>query len=387
MNLWGVFLTGLLAGGASCAAMQGGLLIGVIARHHPHPGEATKPSAAGNEKAPAMAATNAARVGGKPSGSASPSRGGKKPSPPLPPLTLRVRLGEDLAPVTGFLFGKLASNMLLGFVLGFLGSLVKIDSRISGFAQIAAGVLLLLLALAQLGVPGFRRFVVTPPQSWSRLARSGARSQSMLAPALLGVATVLIPCGITLSMALLAATSGSPLYGAAIMGVFVLGTAPLFAVLGVVARRSAASLRGRLGIAVGVVVLVIGLVTINSGLAVAGSPLTAQNVTKSLSGGPASAPESNVVTVADGIQTIAIDASSGAYTPRSIAAKSGLPTTLMLHTLNTRGCGTYFVVPSKDVQQLLPATGDTPIDIGVLTPGTVEFTCGMGMYTGTITVT
>ncbi len=386
MNLWGVFLTGLLAGGASCAAMQGGLLIGVIARHHPHPGEATKP-VVGNEKAPAMAATNAASVGSKPSGSASPRRGGKNPSPPLPQQTVRERLGEDVAPVTGFLLGKLASHMLLGFVLGFLGSLVKIDSRISGFAQIAAGVLVVLLALAQLGVPGFRGFVVTPPQSWSRLARSSARSQSMLAPALLGLATVLIPCGITLSMALLAATSGSPLYGAAIMGVFVLGTAPLFAVLGVVARRSAVSLRGRLSIAVGVVVLVIGLVTVNSGLAVAGSPLTAQNVTKSLSGGPASAPESSVVTVAAGIQTIAIDASSGAYTPRSIAAKSGLPTTLMLHTLNTRGCGTYFVVPSKDVQQVLPATGDTPISLGVLEPGTVEFTCGMGMYNGTITVT
>lgn len=37
MSLWAVLLTGLFAGGASCAAVQGGLLAGTVARRHPDP--------------------------------------------------------------------------------------------------------------------------------------------------------------------------------------------------------------------------------------------------------------------------------------------------------------------------------------------------------------
>ncbi|MDP8937841.1 MAG: hypothetical protein M3O23_08975 [Actinomycetota bacterium] len=35
MSLWAVLLTGLFAGGASCAAVQGGLLAGTLARRCP----------------------------------------------------------------------------------------------------------------------------------------------------------------------------------------------------------------------------------------------------------------------------------------------------------------------------------------------------------------
>ena len=52
-----------------------------------------------------------------------------------------------------------------------------------------------------------------------------AAALSALAPALLGVATILLPCGVTLSVEALALASGSPWQGAAIMAVFVAGTA------------------------------------------------------------------------------------------------------------------------------------------------------------------
>ena len=44
MELWTVFVTGLLAGGASCAAVQGGLLTGLLARREPvrSPAERTR---------------------------------------------------------------------------------------------------------------------------------------------------------------------------------------------------------------------------------------------------------------------------------------------------------------------------------------------------------
>jgi sulfite exporter TauE/SafE len=79
-----------------------------------------------------------------------------------------------------------------------------------------------------------------------RLVRNPARSHAALAPALLGVATVLLPCGVTLSVEALALATGSPWRGAAIMAVFVVGTSPLFAILGYAARKAATVWRGRL---------------------------------------------------------------------------------------------------------------------------------------------
>ena len=38
-------------------------------------------------------------------------------------------------------------------------------------------------------------------------------------------------------------------------------------------------------------------------------------------------------------------------------------------------------------ERILPANGDTVIDLGVLKPGRLDYSCGMGMYTGRLTIT
>src|SRR5437660_3129073 len=76
VSLWAVFLTGLLAGGASCAAVQGGLLAGAVARRR--------------QTDPALVPADGA-------------------VPPLAP-----RRTDDVVPVAGFLAGKLLSHVALG---------------------------------------------------------------------------------------------------------------------------------------------------------------------------------------------------------------------------------------------------------------------------------
>jgi hypothetical protein len=49
------------------------------------------------------------------------------------------------------------------------------------------------------------------------------------------------------------------------------------------------------------------------------------------------------------------------------------------------GCIRAFVI--GDTQTVLPESGDTRIDLGTPTAGTLRYACGMGMYTGAITVT
>lgn len=349
MNLAAVLITGLFAGGISCAAVQGGLLTGLISRQRTARDDAS------------TAAIPSTRESAR----------------------WRSRLGDDLAPVGGFLAGKLVAYTLLGALLGAVGGAVQLSPALRTWLQIAAGLLIITFGLAQIGVPGFRRIVIEPPQSWMRWVRSRARSRSAIAPAMLGVATVLLPCGITLSVEALALASGSPWRGAAIMAVFVAGTGPLFAILGYAARLAANAWHGRLAAATGAVVVAMGLFTLNGGLELAGSPFAASRIVENLSGTATADP--SVVTVTGEHQEIVITATSAGYSPRAAEIKAGIPTTLIVRADGAAGCVRAFTM--GDVETLLPESGDTRIDLGKPSPGTLRYACSMGMYTGAITIT
>ncbi|NGY61281.1 hypothetical protein G7043_20355 [Lentzea sp. NEAU-D13] len=341
MNLVPVLVTGLFAGGVSCAAVQGGLLTGLITRQR---------TAAGTQVA----------IGG-----------------------WRAQLGDDLAPVGGFLAGKLVSHTLLGALLGALGGAVELEVGVRTWLQIGAGLLIVVFGLAQLGVPGFRRIVVEPPTAWLKVVRNRARSQAALAPAVLGFVTVLVPCGVTLSVEALALTSGSALMGAATMAVFVLGTGPLFAILGYAARKAATAWKGRLAVVTGLVVLAMGLYTLNGGLELAGAPFAASRIVQAASQSDTPV-DTTAVTVADGKQTVVITTRTGAYSPDNVQAQAGLPTTLVVKSDGAQGCVRSFVI--RDEEKILPVKGETRIELGVLQAGRLDYACGMGMYTGVITI-
>jgi sulfite exporter TauE/SafE len=390
MQLWPVFLTGLLAGGASCAAVQGGLLTGLLARRTDVATAAV--GATAGRRRPQTAAPNRMHT--------------KKTSRPATAVTLRTATRaapvrptrdwrEDAAPVGGFLAGKLASHALLGLLLGALGDAVQLGFRTRAVTQGVAGVVMILLALHLFGVRGLGFLVPQPPASLGRLVRRSARSQAMAAPTVLGLLTVFIPCGVTLGVMFLAVASGSPLAGMLILSVFVLGTFPLFAALGYAAARWAAALGGKVATATAVVVLAVGVYTLNGGLTLGGAPVNAGKLVYALSGPAAAAPVAATAPApvygpvaqgpAAGPQEFEIEVFDSDYrTPASIRA--GQPTVVTLVTDGTRGCTRGFVVPSLGIEQILPETGRTEVDLGVLEPGRLDFTCSMGMYGGTLDV-
>jgi sulfite exporter TauE/SafE len=357
VSLWAVLVTGLLAGGASCAAVQGGLLAGVVARRHPAPVAA-----------------------------ASKGRRDRPRKPPVPPSSAL----EDAVPVGSFLAGKLVTHTALGALLGLLGDAVQLSVKTRAWVQIGAGVVMVLLALDLFGVKAVRWLVPSPPATWGRLVRRSTRWSSGFAPAVLGGATILIPCGVTLGMEFLAIASGSALAGAAIMATFVVGTSPLFAAIGYAARRSTALLRGRLSVFAAAAVLVAGLVSVNTGLVLADSSVTLTSALRSVTGGnnadadTAAAPLP--VPGPDGVQRVTITATNGGYGPSVLRVRAGVPTTLTVRTDGVLGCTRAFVIPSTGLQEYLPETGDTAFDLGPLEPGRVRFTCAMGMYSGSIEV-
>ena len=358
MNLAAILITGLLAGGVSCAAVQGGLLTGLVARQK----QAAAPVAAGMIGAKAGPVSRAS------------------------PQSWQSQFADDLAPVGGFLAGKLVSHTILGAALGGIGTAVELSAHTRAWAQLFAGALIICFGLAQLGVNPFKGFIITPPASWLRAVRGRARSQAAFAPAVLGFATILIPCGVTLSVMALALTSGSWLSGAATMAVFVIGTSPLFTLIGYAAHRAVTTWKGRLATATGIVLLVMGLYTLNGGLTILNSPIAAKNLATTFGVKPPPADGSTVATTADGVQTAVITVAPGSYSPGNVLLKAGVPTKLVFRSENAAGCERALVIPSLNVEKVLPADGDTVIDAGTLEEGNIEYSCEMGMYCGRSTI-
>ena len=96
------------------------------------------------------------------------------------------------------------------------------------------------------------------------------------------------------------------------------------------------------------------------------------------------APADTVRTAPDGHQIVTIQARSGGYQPEVVTAKAGVPTTLVVATNRTGGCVRSFVVPDLDKQLILEPTGEASIDLGTPKPGTLSYSCGMGMYGGRV---
>jgi uncharacterized protein len=362
--------TGLLAGGASCAAVQGGLLAGAVTRRDP-----------AQARVPAGASTSSARKRPR-TASPSPARRAAPAARPEP-------TAGNLAPVGAFLAGKLLSHTILGALLGIFGAALQPSPRAQAALLIIAGALMVLFALDLFGVKAVGRFVPRPPASFGRLVRRSTKTASMATPALVGFATVLVPCGVTLSMELVAITAGSPIAGAAVMAGFVLGTAPLFAVLGYLFRRSSRALSGRLGIATGVVVLAVAAWTIASGLQAGGwasfstGSTTVAAAAPAPSEGDTGASDGPVRIDASGKQVITLTVTDF-YVPTQFTAKAGVPTTLVLHGKDSGGCARAFTIPELGVQEIVKRDGDTTVDLGTRKPGTLRFSCAMGMQTGTI---
>lgn len=94
---------------------------------------------------------------------------------------------------------------------------------------------------------------------------------------------------------------------------------------------------------------------------------------------PAEAVPANNVSVVDGQQIVEIRAKGG-YQPRKSTAKADIPTIIRFDTNGTFDCSAAVRIPSMNISQILPQSGKTDIDVGIVSAGILRGTCGMGMY-------
>ena len=334
-NLLAIFLTGLFVGGLSCLAVQGGLLAATLAQ-----GEEEK-------------------------------------------LKDKMNKSGNALPIASFLLAKLVAYTILGFLLGSLGSAFQLSLTAKVVMQFAVAIFMIGTALNLLNVhPIFRYFVISPPRFLTKLVRKQSKQSSLFAPVLLGAFTVFIPCGTTQAMMALSIGSASPFMGAAILAAFVLGTSPLFFVLGYFATKLGDALHQRFIRIAAFALILLAIFNANNALALTGGNFTLENIWQGMfKSTSAQNSENQMATEAT------INIGQAGYSPSNLSIKAGALITLHLANTDGQGCIQAFTIPSLGIQKTVPyGTSDTITFTAPTKPQTLAFMCSMGMYRGTIQV-
>lgn len=348
MNLGVIFLTGLTTGALTCLAVQGGLLTSVIASQK-------RKEIASDPKDSALSAKSFDR--------------------------------GDWFPVSMFLLAKLISHTILGFLLGALGSAITLTLGMRVAFQILAALFMIAAAMNLLNVhPIFRFVTIQPPRFMQRWVRSSSKRSSVFAPATLGFLTIFVPCGITQAMAILAINSGNPVQGALIMFAFVLGTAPLFAGIGIATAKLSEVFRKPFLKFTALVLIVMGLWGLNGALVVLDAPVTLQKVFTSSQEAKAPVDGQPVATGpvmgVDGVQRVKIQVNDSGYVPNRFTVEAGQKVELTVETNDVYSCASSFTFRAFNIFGQLGPTDKKVFTFTPTKPGKYTFACSMGMYTG-----
>lgn len=76
----------------------------------------------------------------------------------------------------------------------------------------------------------------------------------------------------------------------------------------------------------------------------------------------------------------------GGYSPARIVVRKGIPVRLKFRRLETSSCSERVIFPDFNVSKKLPEHQVTVVEFTPDRDGTFTFTCGMGMYQGTLVV-
>ncbi len=302
-------------------------------------------------------------------------------------LKEKVKSGQAL-PILSFLGAKLTAYTILGFLLGLLGSAFQLSLTAKTIMQFAVAIFMIGTALNILNIhPIFRYFIIQPPRFLTRLLRKESKSKSIFAPALLGAFTIFIPCGTTQAMMALSIASANPLYGAAILFAFVLGTSPVFFLLGYFATKLGDAMQQKFMKVAAYAIILLAIFNVNNALALTGSNFTLDKIGSGLWCAVSYCNNTNNVQTGNAVSETNLAIESSGYSPTSLTVKAGSTVTLHLKNTGGAGCTQAFTIPSLGVQKIVPlGSSDTVTFTAPNKTGQIAFMCSMGMYRGVINV-
>lgn len=338
MSLWLVFGIGLVAAVSTCMAVTGGLLLAVAARynelHHHDSG------------------------------------------------TSRFR------PHLYFNIGRIVAYALLGGVVGAIGSTLSLSTQWNGVLTVVVSLVMVILGLQLLNVfPWLSRFQPRMPKALAhRIFNAAEGKRNAWAPFLFGGLTFFMPCGFTQALQLYVLSKGSFVTGMLTMGVFALGTLPALMSLSAILSFAKGKFQQYFMRFAAVVVVMIGLFNISNGAALAGlgksdsSDVTPAGSDQQASQSSGSFRDPNVQIV-NGKQIVKMKIVGYDYEPANVTVYANMPVEWQIDASRAAGCAQAITVPKLHITQFLPKDGVKTITFTPTEPGSIGFSCTMGMTT------
>lgn len=282
-----------------------------------------------------------------------------------------------------YVVGKTISYSLIGALFGLFGAIVAFTPMTQGIIGIAAGVFLLLFGLHMLEVfPALDHFQFKTPKPVMRFVSHEYRKHSH--PFVIGLLNgLMILCGPLQAMYVMAAGTGSASQGAMLLLFFGLGTVPMMLGFGFLTTLLSGSLTPKLLRVSGVVVMALGLIMLNRGLAVTGSGADFHTTLARLS--QQFAPVLAEAPSCDTEQVINMDVVQAGFQPNQFTLRKGVPVKWAINGKEINQCNKGIVVPKYGLEiEVKPG-----VQIVEFTPdesGVVAWSCWMGMIPGSFIV-
>lgn len=269
--------------------------------------------------------------------------------------------------------GRVLSYTLIGAIAGGIGSVLSLSGVFKGFVAVLAGIAMLVMALNMLSVFRFLR-KLWPKFSGKTHASLFARIKSG-SSFLIGLLNGLMPCGPLQAMQLYALSTGSILQGALSMLAFSLGTVPLMFGFGLISSKLNRKYSQVMLTVSAMLIFVMGLNMLGNGLALSGVSLPQRSASAMIQ-----------AMQDEGVQTLRTEIDYGSYP--AVRVKAGIPVdwTIIVPEGKLNGCNGEILIPAYQIDVVLQE-GKNTISFLPEQPGTISYSCWMGMIRSTIEIT
>ncbi|PIZ50704.1 heavy metal transporter [Candidatus Woesearchaeota archaeon CG_4_10_14_0_2_um_filter_33_13] len=288
--------------------------------------------------------------------------------------------------------GKTISYTIMGSIFGLIGSIVAFTPFMRGFAGIIAGLFLVIYGLKMLNIfPALRKFRIKIPTFINKFVKKEEKENSNH-PLIIGLLNgLMIACGPLQAIYIMAAGTGSMIEGAKMLFVFGLGTLPVMLGFGYLTSIISKKSTHKILKASGIIVMILGIIMINRGLALTGSGYDlntlSANIIPTTNGNPTS--DSNTENLnwvfKDGYQEIRMEVNRYGWSPDKFVLKKDVPVKWIIDGKELNGCNNAIQVPKYNlnfkIKQGLQTIEFTPTE-----SGTVSWSCWMGMIPGVFVV-
>lgn len=285
-----------------------------------------------------------------------------------------------------YAIGKTLSYTTIGAVFGLIGSVIAFTPKMRGIAGIIAGLFLLLYGLKMLNIiPGLRKFGL--PSVINKFAGQESHKYAS-SPLITGLLNgLMIACGPLQALYIMAAGTGSMFEGAKILLIFALGTLPVMLGFGYLTSFISSKATHKILKASGVIVIILGLIMINRGLALTGGGYDLNSLRSNLK--EQAVPDSNAqnsgLVLKDGYQEIRMEVNRYGWSPNKFVLQKGVPVKWIIDGKELNGCNSAIQVPKLDLYfDIKP--GLQTIEFTPNEEGTISWSCSMGMIPGVFIV-